>query len=116
METKTQALQDALKLCVKEMCNYCRNEAIARGLELTCVDGCGAYKIAQAALSAPARNCDLYATATEALKAQDVAFNEDNFKNGECRLGCPGCDDGLIDCKILWLFARAAEEGEGDGR
>ena len=71
---------------------------------------------AKAALSAPARNCDLYATATEALKAQDVAFNEDNFKNGECRLGCPGCDDGLIDCKILWLFAPAAErKGEGDG-
>ena len=71
---------------------------------------------AKHALSAPARNCDLYATATEALKAQDVAFNEDNFKNGECRLGCPGCDDGLIDCKILWLFAPAAErKGEGDG-
>ena len=67
------------------------------------------------ALSAPARNCDLYASATEALKAQDVAFNEDNFKNGECKLGCPGCDDGLINCKILWLFATAKErKGEGD--
>lgn len=61
------------------------------------------------ALSAPARNCDLYASTTEALKAQDVAFNEDNFKNGECKLGCPGCDDGLINCKILWLFATAKE-------
>lgn len=69
------------------------------------------------ALSAPARNCDLYASATEALKAQDVAFNEDNFKNGECKLGCPGCDDGLIDCKILWLFAPAEKrKGESDGR
>lgn len=67
------------------------------------------------AISAPARNCDLYASATEALKAQDVAFNEDNFKNGECKLGCPGCDDGLINCKILWLFATAKErKGEGD--
>lgn len=72
--------------------------------------------ICNAALSAPARNCDIYATATEAIKAQDVAFNEDNFKNGECRLGCPGCDDGLIDCKILWLFAPAERKGEGDGR
>jgi len=67
------------------------------------------------ALSAPARNCDLYASATEALKAQDVAFNEDNFKNGECKLGCPGCDDGLIDCKILWLFA-TAKERKGPGK
>jgi hypothetical protein len=73
-------------------------------------------KWAKSALSEPARNCDLYATATEALKAQDVAFNEDNFKNGECKLGCPGCDDGLINCKILWLFAPAERKGEGDGK
>lgn len=67
------------------------------------------------ALKKPARNCDIYATATEALKAQDVAFNEDNFKNGECKLGCPGCDDSVIDCKILWLFAPAERKGESNG-
>ena len=90
-------------LCLGDQCTACNGVDELRGMVVR-------------ALSAPVRNCDLYATATEALKAQDVAFNEDNFKNGECRLGCPGCDDGLIDCKILWLFARAAEEGEGDGR
>lgn len=72
MATKTQALQDALKLCIKEMCNYCRNEAIARGLELTCVDGCEAYKIAQAALALPLRNCDRFHTGDLKRDAQDA--------------------------------------------
>ena len=109
-------------------CNHPGNAAAMRealeaihdkvnGLDEECgVDPVEIRDLARAALSAPARNCDIYATATEAIKAQDVAFNEDNFKNGECRLGCPGCDDGLIDCKILWLFAPAERKGEGDGR
>jgi hypothetical protein len=75
------------------------------------------YELSAAALSAPARNCDIYSNAKEALKAHEEAFDESNFQHGECRLGCQGCDDGLIDCKILWLFAPAAErKGEGDGR
>ena len=109
------AMRDALENAYSLLCEGIATEVDDElkhpfHLELAC------EKI-QNALAEPARNCDLYATATEALKAQDVAFNEDNFKNGECRLGCPGCDDGLIDCKILWLFAPAAErKGDGDGR
>jgi len=64
------------------------------------------------ALSAPARNCDKYATADEALKAQQAAFEESNFENGECKLGCPGCDDFPIKCEVRWLFAPAKEGGE----
>ena len=84
------------------------------------------YEIADAALAAPARNCDLYATAEEALKAQQAAFEESNFENGECKLGCPGCDDFPTKCEVRWLFAPAdqgaqprrcdtqGKEGEGD--
>lgn len=103
------AMREALEAILKEANTQYWND---NGIDITWL-----MEKAKAALAAPARNCDLYASATEALKAQDVAFNEDNFKNGECKLGCPGCDDGLINCEILWLFATAKErKGEGDGR
>ena len=75
-----------------------------------------AFRKANAAISAPARNCDIYSDAREAFKAYEEAFNESNFHHGECKLGCPDCDDYAIRCEIKWLFAPAAEEGEGDGR
>ena len=67
------------------------------------------FNMAQSAFAEPVRNCDLYANAADALKAHEKAFDEDNFENGECKLGCPGCDEFPIDCKILWLFAQATE-------
>ena len=66
---------------------------------------------ARAALAARARNCDVYATAEEALKAHQAAFDDSNFKNGECKLGCPGCDDFPIKCEVRWLFAPAEKGG-----
>ena len=65
---------------------------------------------AKAALAAPPRNCDKYATADEALKAQEQMFNDSNFANGECKLGCPECDNPRVGCKIAWLFAPATEQ------
>lgn len=66
------------------------------------------------ALSAPPRNCDVYKTAKDALKAQEKAFDESNFKHGECKLGCPDCDDYAIRCEIKWLFAPAAEREKAE--
>ena len=74
-------------------------------------------KWAKSAISEPARNCDLYSDAREALKAHEEAFNESNFHHGECKLGCPDCDDYAIRCEIKWLLAPAAERKEaGNGR
>ena len=103
MQTKTQALQDALELCVKEMCNYCRNEAIAQGLELTCVDGCETLKIAKAALAMPMRQCDTYDCKTDA----ETGFVE---QTGET-------DYNPIYWQMFanWLFADM-KEGDGDGK
>ena len=67
--------------------------------------------ITDSALSAPARNCDKYATADEALKAQQAAFDDSNFENGECKLGCPECDDFPTKCEVRWLFAPAEKGG-----
>ena len=59
MVTKTQALQDALELCVKEMCGNCKLEAFAQGREFVCVDGCGTIRMARKVLAMPMRNCDV---------------------------------------------------------
>ena len=67
----------------------------------------------KAALAEPPRNCDKYATADEALKAQEQMFNDSNFANGECKLGCPECDNPRVGCKIAWLFAPATEKEGG---
>ena len=72
-----------------------------------------AIQEAEAALAEPARNCDKYATADEALKAQEQMFNDSNFANGECKLGCPECDNPRVGCKIAWLFAPATEKEGG---
>ena len=70
--------------------------------------------VIDAALAAPPRNCDRYATADEALKAQEQMFNDSNFANGECKLGCPECDNPRVGCKIAWLFALATEQEGGN--
>jgi hypothetical protein len=73
----------------------------------------GIEREARVALSAPPRNCDKYATADEALKAQEQMFNDSNFANGECKLGCPECDNPRVGCKIAWLYAPATEKEGG---
>ena len=52
-------LREALKLCLRGMCGYCRMDAEARGMTTECVNGCEALLMANAALAAPPRNCDL---------------------------------------------------------
>lgn len=74
---------------------------------------CKAIHESRVALAARPRNCDKYATADEALKAQEQMFNDSNFANGECKLGCPECDNPRVGCKIAWLFAPATEKEGG---
>lgn len=97
----------ALMVAMKEI----RDRAVG-GVHSGSVDCYEIIEIAEKAMAVPARNCDKYATANEALKAQQAAFDESNFENGECKLGCPGCDDFPIKCEVRWLFAPAKEGGE----
>lgn len=59
------ALREALELCVREMCAYCRAEAAMTMPGKECFYGCEALRVAKAALDAPARNCDRFRTADE---------------------------------------------------
>lgn len=51
-------LREALKLCLRGMCGYCRMDAEARGMTTECVNRCEVMLDAKAALAAPPRNCD----------------------------------------------------------
>ena len=68
-----------------------------------------------AALSAPSRNCDRFATVDEARKAHEAICE----KYGKCHNGCPLNNEehySAFDCFEAWLFAPATEkEGGNDG-
>ena len=93
METNNQ-LREALKLCVDEMCNRCREPAAARGNPLPCLSGCEPVRKAKAVLAAPPRNCDRPECATTTA-AQDVWRRE----------------DGGRSAYYDWLLATATEGG-----
>lgn len=105
METINK-LREALKLCVDEMCDRCRELAAARGNPLPCLSGCEPVRKAKLALVKPLRNCDV-GTAEEQEKRFD-AF---------CR-GINGCRDCIIHirgqndyCHSAW--SQMPYEGEG---
>ena len=61
---------------------------------------------ARAALDAPPRNCDRFATVDEALKAHEAICE----KYGKCHNGCPLNNEehySAFDCFEAWLFAQA---------
>jgi len=62
-------LREAVKLCMDEMCNRCRDLASARGNPLPCLQGCEPVRKAKAALAAPPRNCNKYPTFNDAIRA-----------------------------------------------
>lgn len=94
------AMRDALEICLKKMCGYCREAAGRCGYDVPCVDGCEPLKMAMSALSAPARNCDLYRTEEEALKAWD---------------GLDENDAGDWFAFTDWLFASAEGKEASNG-
>ena len=60
------------------------------------------------ALAKPARNCDRYATAVEAMEELKRVHSWCAKGNRRCLEDCPDC--GKTWCSLAWLFA-AAEEG-----
>lgn len=69
-------------------------------------------EIANAALAAPPRNCDLYATVDEARKAHEAICE----KYVKCHNGCPLNNEehySAFDCFEAWLFAPATEKEGG---
>ena len=68
METNNK-LREALKLCIDEMCNRCREQAAARGDAMPCLSGCEPVRKAKAALAEPVRNCDRFGGDCKLLNA-----------------------------------------------
>ena len=97
-------LREAVKLCLRGMCGYCRMDAEARGMTTECVNGCEVMLGAKAALAAPPRNCDV-GTAEE----QDERFHR--FCVMQRKGSCAGCPDpvggrtvanGIRECALVW--------------
>ena len=94
-------LREALKLCMDELCDRCRDLSVARGNPLPCLSGCETVRKAKATLSAPPRNCDLPEVAKDPWRAWlDDKSNWDEF-------GSPKLE--IHD----WLLAPATEKEGG---
>lgn len=105
-------LREALKLCVDEMCNRCRELAAARGNTMPCLSGCEPVRKARAALAEPPRNCDI-GTAEEQAKRMDAYCT--SYR--ECIGGCWRCDNcplcSIHRCELAWAQMPYVEkEGE----
>ncbi len=69
-------------------------------------------RVCEAALAAPPRNCDRFATVDEARKAHEAICE----KYGKCHNGCPLNNEehySAFDCFEAWLFATATEKEGG---
>ena len=101
------AMREALREAIGETCAGCTRDCDA------CVNlKSGWMKKAKAALSAPARNCDLPLVVDgPADNNADKAWFVFKQHNHDAYFDV----SGLLLC-IDWLFATAAQKGEGDGR
>lgn len=109
MPTKTQALQDALELCVKEMCKYCQESAEAMPHAIPSFNGCKTMRIAKEALDMPFRNCDVMSL--ESAKKLWLAKEIMPRLDGDLPLG----KEILFDEWFVSQLEQGAK-GEGDGR
>lgn len=105
-------LRDALELCMDEMCSRCRDLAAARSNLLPCLQGCEPVRKAKAALAAPPRNCENYATVDEAMYdfGDEALIEEWNALKA-------GKDRDMLAVELFvftrWLFATATEKEGG---
>ena len=107
-------LREALKLCMDEMCNRCRELATARGNPLSCLQGCEPVRKAKAALAAPPRNCDVGTEEEQEVRFRNYCWNHSSRdKNMECQ--CPIDAEGKAGCKLTWAQL-PYEEGGNDGK
>ena len=100
-------LREALKLCLRGMCGYCRMDAEARGMTTKCVNGCEALRMAKAALAAPARNCDV-GTADDWLARFSVVCERCSGSDCDHRLFK---DEEVCDCFARWAQMPYEEGG-----
>ena len=101
-------LREALKLCVDEMCDRCRELAAARGNPLPCLSGCEPVRKAKFALLKPPRNCDRFGGDYKMLHM--AWFDWTGSPSGQNA-------DGTVKLTFAeWLLAPATErKGEADG-
>ena len=100
------AMRDALKLCIANMCGYCRIAAALQGDAAPCLNGCETLRIAKAALAAPPRQCDV-GTAEEQNERYKLycAYHRDAEGGpGAYCMKCPLNDrkNSLVMCQFLW--------------
>lgn len=110
------ALRAALKICVHNMCEYCKEEASHHpGLAgKPCLDGCEALLLAKSALAAPARNCDVGTADEQAERFEAECHRHDHCTPcpvhrawGEFKEGKPK------SCQLIWAqmpYAPAEED------
>ena len=109
METNNK-LREALKLCLRGMCGYCRMDAEARGMTTECVNGCKVMLDAKAALAEPVKNCEV-GTAEEQSERFDK-FCHANINTQRCCGDCPAFRTTRDDCELVWAqLPYEAKEG-----
>lgn len=96
----TAAIREALKACVAEMCDRCRELAAARGNPLPCLSGCEPVRKAKFALAKPPRNCDRFGGDIDKLReacARERGLNpEEDFPDVfPDRLLAPSTESGV---------------------
>lgn len=94
-------LREALKLCVDEMCDRCRELAAARGNPLPCLSGCEPVRKAKFALVKPLRNCDRFDSFPQAY---------DEWYKTEVLPRVNGVVGGVESPFEEWLFLPATEQ------
>ena len=101
------AMREALEKCTNELCEHCKKAyELKFRAQVCCESWCDTVRIAKAALAAPPRNCDRFATWEEAMQSfRRLALHE---KPLALWLGSE------IEGFARWLFA-SSQEGATDG-
>lgn len=117
---RSEAMEKALKLCISEMCEQCREAAGAEAKRykmphhVVCVNECETLRIAKDALALPRRQCDV-GTAEEQAERMRRQFCAKLKRDGiiDCSL-CPIRHAYQRDCTLAWAqMPYEAEEGAG---
>ena len=105
-QNANEELRNALLLCMRGMCGYCRMDAEARGMSTKCVNGCEALRVAKAALDRKPRNCDV---GTPEEQVERFQWFCDTRPCDRCTLKNKG--SAIHDCAIHWA-QMPYEEGD----
>ena len=112
-------LCEALKSCVDEMCDRCRELAAARGNPLPCLSGCEPVRKAKIALAKPVRNCDVGTADEQAERFEDFCLKHIGCAEETGGRHCVGCPlekasmKTTQKCELYWA-QMPYEEGGGE--